>query len=255
VFFVLLRLKVAALKAENSLLKGLGHHRLRGMLHTDAISNSGSRSTIVSKQRLAGMLAMLLAILGFVAGCETPAPEFPVPTTAEGFATNHTETVILREGDVLQIRFPGAQNLNATPHIQRDGTITLSLVGAIKAAGKTLAELQDDLLKAYATQIDSKVIEVDLVTSQFPVFVTGAVLRPNKVMSDHPMTVLEAIMECGGFDYTKANLKGVKVLRHDGKHLKSFTLNLKRTMTGLPDQQFYVQAEDIIYVPEKFNWF
>jgi len=63
-------------------------------------------------------------------------------------------------------------------------------------------------------------------------------------------------MECGGFDYTKANLKSVTVLREDGKRLKSFTVDLKKVMKGFPTkEQFYVQPEDIVFVPERFNWF
>ena len=135
-------------------------------------------------------------------------------------------------------------------------TITALLVGEVKAAGKTLAELHEELLKVYKDQIESKQIDVELVSSEFPVYVTGAVLSPHKVMSDHPMTVLQAIMECGGFDYTKANLKSVTVLREDGKRLKSFTVDLKKVMKGFPTKdQFYVQPEDIVFVPERFNWF
>ncbi len=57
-------------------------------------------------------------------------------------------------------------------------------------------------------------------------------LRPGKISSDHPITALEAIMEAGGFDYTKANLKNVKVIRQEGSQTKNYILNLKRVMEG-----------------------
>jgi protein involved in polysaccharide export with SLBB domain len=94
-----------------------------------------------------------------------------------------------------------------------------------------------------------------LLSSAFPVYVTGAVLEPGKVLSDHPITVLEAIMERGGFDYSKANLKSVEVLRQEGGVLKSYNLNLKAVMDGKPVEQFFLRPSDIIYVREKFQWF
>jgi len=114
---------------------------------------------------------------------------------------------VLREGDVVKLTFPGAPNLNATTTIQRDGNINLVFLGPVKAAGKKPLELKQDVLQLYADKVESKELNIELVTDAFPVFVTGAVGRPGKVMSDHPMTVLQAVMEVGGPDYVRANLK------------------------------------------------
>jgi protein involved in polysaccharide export with SLBB domain len=98
-------------------------------------------------------------------------------------------------------------------------------------------------------------VTVEVESSSFPVYVTGAVLRPGKITSDHPITALEAIMEAGGFDYTKANLKAVEVVRQEGDQTKNYTLNLKLTMEGKVNKPFYLKPSDIVYVPEKFSWF
>jgi len=62
-------------------------------------------------------------------------------------------------------------------------------------------------------------------------------------------------MEAGGFDYTKANLKAVVVIRQEGNQTKKYNLNLKRVMDGEVSEPFYLKPSDIIYVPEKFSWF
>lgn len=173
-------------------------------------------------------------------------------------ATNrppNAESLLLREGDTLRITFPGAPNLNANPQIRRDGKINLSLVGEVLAAGITPAELEKQLVKLYADQLLNKEVNVSVESSSFPVFVTGAVLRPGRVNSQRPITALEAIMEAGGFDYTKANLKGVRVIRHNKDKVEHFDLNLKRVMNGDASDTFYLKPSDIIYVPQKFNWF
>jgi hypothetical protein len=74
-------------------------------------------------------------------------------------------------------------------------------------------------------------------------------------LSDHPITALECVMESGGFDFAKANLKNVTVLRQESGRLKSFTLNMKEVLDGKVTEQFYMKPSDIIYVREKFAWF
>jgi polysaccharide export outer membrane protein len=195
---------------------------------------------------------LTLWFLALAAGCQTQAPQ---SNPLGGQASAPPEVVALREGDVLKIAFPGSPSLDTTQQIRRDGKITMPLVGEVEAAGMTTEALQQNLVKLYAPQLSSKEITVTVASSSFPVFVNGAVLRPGKIMSDHPMTAFEAIMEAGGFDYAKANLKGVMVIRQEGDHSQKYTLNLKLVMEGKGGEPFYVKPGDTIYVPEKFTWF
>ncbi len=95
------------------------------------------------------MLATLaVAILTAVAGCQTPQTNAPAETAAE-----HSDAIVLREGDVLKITFPGAPNLNDSQQIRRDGKIALSMVGEVVAAGLTPADLEKEILKLYSSQL------------------------------------------------------------------------------------------------------
>ncbi len=195
--------------------------------------------------------AVGLVLLAVVAGCQT---QRPVPTPSKQ-TTNVTEVITLRDGDVLKISFPGSANLNTTQPIRRDGMISMPLVGEVKAAGKTPKELEKDLIDLYSTQLVSKEVTVEVQSSSFPIYVTGSVLRPGRIMSDRPLTAFEAIMEAGGCDYTKANLKKVVVIRQEGDRVRKFTLNLKLVMEGKGGEPFYLKPDDTVYVPEKFQWF
>jgi len=161
----------------------------------------------------------------------------------------------LREGDVLKISFPGSPNLDTTQTIRRDGKITLQLAGEITATGMSPSDLEKEIAKAYGSQLISKEVSVTVVASYIPVFVTGAVLSPHKVVADHPITALEAIMEAGGFDYAKANLKDVRVIRYENDRAHTYFLNMKLVMQGKQTDPFYLQPFDIIYVPERFSMF
>jgi polysaccharide export outer membrane protein len=165
------------------------------------------------------------------------------------------DEIVLHEGDSVRITFPGAPNLNTVQTIRRDGRIALQLVGELQAAGLTPTAMEKELLKLYGPQLQVKEVTVAVDSSSFPIYITGAVLRPGKIMSDRPLTALEAIMEAGGFDYTKANLKSVTVLRRENGRSEHYTLNLKRALAGGEDESFNMRPSDIIYVPEKFSWF
>lgn len=209
-----------------------------------------------SKKQIHLVLTLLcLATLSGLTGCQTapeinPAQFSEIPATVQ----EHSEAIYLREGDVLKITLPGA-GIDVTQPIRRDGMIVLPLVGELKAVGLTPAQLEKAVLERLGSEVISKEITVTLVSSYFPVFVTGSVLRPGKVLSDHPMSALEAVMEAGGFDYSKANLKAITVIRQEGKQTKTFTINLKRALQQRENEPFYLKPLDIIYVPERFTWF
>jgi len=196
------------------------------------------------------LCAVGLATIVALNGCQTAGrTSFSEPDSAP------YSSIILREGDVVKIAFSGAPNLNTVQQIRRDGKIYLSMVGDVKAVGMAPSDLEKEILKLYESQLVSKQVTVTLESAQFPVFISGAVLRPGKILVDRPLTALEAIMEAGGFDYNKANLKSIRVIRHEEGQAKTFTLNLKPMLAGEKTTDFYLRPSDIIYVPEKFTLF
>ncbi len=221
--------------------------------------NETSSSALSRRVRLA-LGAGAMAILVLSSGCQGH-PDNTVSsgqnkTAHQTASQQNAETLTLREGDVLKVSFPSSPNLDATQTIRRDGKIALTLIGEIQAAGLKPAELQNELLKLYAPQLVSKEILVSVVSSSITAFVTGAVLRPGKIVSDHPITALEAIMEAGGPDYAKANLKSVVVIRQEANgKTRNITVNLKQVIEGKSNEPFYLQPSDIVYVPEGFSMF
>lgn len=198
------------------------------------------------------VLAVALIGLSGIIGCTTPSYQ----DLAMGGATQKPEPVLLREGDVVAITFPGAPNLNGPPQqIRRDGKITLPSIGEVTAAGKTVERLQQTLITLYSGQLVMKEINVTVESSIFSVYVTGSVLKPGRIDANRPITALEAIMEAGGFDYNKSNMKEVTVTRTTKGHVEHFSLNLKRVLEGKDSGTFYLKPSDIVFVPERFTWF
>jgi polysaccharide export outer membrane protein len=215
---------------------------------------------------LAALVALPLAFLLLVTGCQTQnsakaskseeaAISKAMQYSSVPTMSTNADLLLLHEGDTLSVTFAGAPDLNTVATIRRDGRITLKSLGEFKAAGLTPSEMEKQLIQLYGSQLQTKDVTVAVQSSAFPVYVTGAVLRPGKIMSDRPITALEAIMEAGGFDYTRANLKAVRVLRTQNDRTDHYTLNLKKVLQGEESEQFHLKPADIIYVPEKFTLF
>jgi protein involved in polysaccharide export with SLBB domain len=202
------------------------------------------------------LAALGLGLLTAITGCQTPYSEAPVEQTRnQPEASKPPEVQTVGEGDVLRISFPGAPNLDTAQQIRRDGRITLSMVGEVIAAGLTPTELEKELIRLYSSQLLSKEVTVTVISSSFVVFVTGAVIHPGKIVSNHPISALEAVMEAGGFDNTRADLKAVVVIRQEGGQTKKYSVNLKLVLEGKQSEPFFLKPSDIVYVPVKFSWF
>ncbi|HLX69317.1 MAG TPA: polysaccharide biosynthesis/export family protein [Verrucomicrobiae bacterium] len=211
-------------------------------------STTRSRFTINWQIFVTAFLGTL--VLVFANGCQT-ANTHEMQAIAAVKADQ--SPMVLKEGDSVKISFPGAPSLDTTATVRRDGKITLPNGGEMDVVGNTPTQLEKKLADYYKDKLISKEVIVSIQSSSFPVFVTGAVMKPGKIFSDHPLTVLEAVMEAGGFEYSKANLKKVKVVRE--KPAGNFTLDFKGFLGGRTVESFYLQPYDIIYVPEKFTWF
>lgn len=201
------------------------------------------------------LFGVLLTICTIVSGCATSSTNKAAHPAAATADQANPDMLVLREGDVVSVSFPSSANLDSSQQIRRDGKILLPLIGEVTAAGLTPEELQTNLTQLYAPQISTKQLIVTVQASSFPVFVTGAVVHPGKILSNHPITALDAVMEAGGFNYTTANLKDVRVIRNENGVMKKYSLNLKLVLEGRESRPFYLQPSDIVYVPERFSFF
>ncbi len=197
------------------------------------------------------LLAVAAFALSAAASAQAADPSGAVPT-GQGPA------LTLREGDIVKITFPGAPDLNPPEPLQirRDGKITLPIIGEVMAADRTPSDLQNSLIGLYSKQIQSKEVVVTVISSSFSVFVDGAVLHSGKITVNHPLTILEAVMEAGGFDYNKANTEKVSVIRKQegADKYTYYTVNLKAVIAGKRNDLFYLQPGDMVHVPERFAW-
>ena len=170
-----------------------------------------------------GILAvgMFLASLVFT-GCNSlndlpPVDTQPItPVTQSTQAAQAASNVaVFHVGDTVNVTFSGAP-ISPDPHeeqIKEDGTITLYLIGAVKAAGKTAGELQTEILTNYVPKYYVR-LTVTVKPGERYYFVTGEVKAPGKQIYTGETTVLKAISTAGGFrDFASHT---VKLIRTNG---------------------------------------
>ncbi len=190
----------------------------------------------------------LISILTFLtlagAGCQTDVNS----TTLSG-QTEPPKHVVLAPGDVLKLTFSSAPELNQSQKIRADGKLSLPLVGEVDAAGKTVGQLQSELIELYKPQLKIPEVTVSLEGSVTTVTVSGAVAKPGRITFERPTTVFQAIMQAGGpSEY--GNLRHVRLIRNVSGVEKSQVLNLQGIFRGEPTKPFYVRDGDVIHVPQ-----
>lgn len=197
-------------------------------------------------QKVAAFSIQLVALVGTLlhAGCGGTGGTLPRALAAPTPGA-------LAPGDSVKITFSGAPDLNQVQRIRADGKLSLPRIGQVQAAGKRMGDFQDEITRRYKTELQDNEVVVSLESSSVPIYVTGAVTRPGKVVLDRPMTVFDALMEAGGAS-NLGNLHKVVLVRSGNGHHYSEKFDLSKPLKGGTADAFYVRAYDTIYVPEKF---
>src|SRR5438552_15645745 len=180
--------------------------------------NGSSCSEVTQPQRIfflklrglssvAGFLTILTMLAFVEVGCETETTGQSLSGQAE--VPKH---VLLASGDVVKLTFSAAPELNQAQKIRVDGKLSLPLIGEVDAAGKTVGQLQSDLIQLYKPQLKTPEVTVSLEGSITTVTVSGAVAKPARITFERPTTVFQAIMQAGGpSEY--GNLRHVRLHR------------------------------------------
>ena|SRR5215210_196404 len=192
---------------------------------------------------IASTICTLLFAVLLMAACETTVRTGVVDRVVS------TSPVVLGPGDVVRISYTTAPELNGAQKIRSDGRISLPQIGEIRAGGKTLGQLQSELMALYKTQLKNTDVVVTLDSAATQVYVSGAVKSPKKLDFDRPTTVLQAIMEAGGPN-AFGSLRKVHLIRITDGIERTQVLDLKPTIAGETTRAVYVKNGDIISVPQ-----
>jgi len=192
--------------------------------------------------RLRDRLALAaLALAGVVTLALAQAPD-----------STHVADYRFGAGDVLEVSvFAGGElQEHVTGAVAPDGSIVCPLVGALRAAGRTVADLSADLRTRLGRDYyrDPRVV---VVVREFgaTVVVSGEVRHPGVYRLNDARTALGACVLAGGFtDF--ASTRGARLVRTRGGKTQLLRLDLARVSQGR-GEDIPLEAGDRLDIPRR----
>jgi polysaccharide export outer membrane protein len=201
------------------------------------------------------VFAVAIVALGVVlaAGCGSSIPHYDYAKEPDP----RSKELTLGVGDSIAINVWENANLSTEATIRPDGTITMPLVGDLKAAGETPSSLKARIKTQLQNYVRLPSSGTDVVTvavrawKSYRFTIQGEVSRTGVFTSDQYVTVADALALAGGLSRF-AKRSGIVLTRRDTKtgQLRQIPLDYDALASGKrPDMNIYVLPGDTIWVP------
>jgi polysaccharide export outer membrane protein len=177
----------------------------------------------------------------------TPAPQSPSST--------ETNTHVLASDDLVEIKVYRQPDLDTRARIDRDGTMTIPLLGTISIGGKTVEEarilVRDLLAREYLVNPQVSLMIVEYAKRTFTIL--GEVQRPGtyEIPGGQRFNLLQAIAFAGGYTRIGSPAK-VTLQRMEEGRKKVIDLDAGRMAKDANVPPFEILPNDTINVGERF---
>lgn len=156
-------------------------------------------------------------------------------------------------GDVLQLGVWQVPSLDRQLTVRADGMIVLPMAGELRAAGQTLQQLEEQIVRRLG-DFNRNVTQVTLSVSEFKsrsIYVLGRVVSPGKYAYADAVGLFDLIREAGGFAEDALRTR-VKVVHRQGGEERVEYANVEAALNnGALDTLPLVRAGDTVIVPKR----
>jgi polysaccharide export outer membrane protein len=157
------------------------------------------------------------------------------------------EVYVLGPGDTIDVVIYGEADLSRSVTVKPDGTVSLALLGEVKAAGKTTKQFSDELVRLYKKYLKQPSISVTVREFRVErIYILGQVSRPGEYQLRPATGVMELLASAGG-PTNRADLAKVVVIR--GK-TEAMQLNLLEAFVANRNPDVKLLAGDVLFIPE-----
>jgi polysaccharide export outer membrane protein len=189
-----------------------------------------------------GPALVLLAAAAIVAApaAAQPAPAQPPRAAFPGY--------VFGPGDVVAITVFGHDSFNVTTRIKPDGTISMPLVGQIRAEGHTVVSLASEISRrlTQARLLKDPIVNVEIGDYQSrTVRVVGQIQRPGIYPLDQPYTLLDILLKAG---WVRGDGSREIVIRRPGAEDQAISIDA--VLKGDPAADIRLEPGLTIVVPE-----
>lgn len=192
------------------------------------------------------LLPLLLMLSGCLATSSYDYRREPDPRQLE---------YVIGPADQLSIQVWRNADVSRDVTVRPDGTITLPLIGDIRAEGLTPTQLRDEIAKRLEDFVRGEGLLVTVsvtAVNSYSFTVSGSVERPGVYSSPRYVTVLEAIQLAGGPNRF-ASPQATKLFRRTGgrgSKVRTIPIDYSAVVDGRrPEANLVLLSGDQLYVP------
>lgn len=195
-----------------------------------------------------GAVAAPAAVAVPAAPVPNPAGGVGVPAASAGASVD--ASFRLGPEDAVEIAVWKDDALKATVLVRPDGAISFPLVGEIAAAGRTLTEVREEIVRRLARFVPDPEVSVTLTrAASYRVYVLGRVNRPGDFVVGRPLDVLQALSLAGGTT-PFAREDEIRIVRRVEGRPQSLPFDLRRLRReGDLSQNIVLRSGDVLFVP------
>jgi polysaccharide biosynthesis/export protein len=159
----------------------------------------------------------------------------------------------LGPSDVIHVTVWHNVDLSGDATVRPDGTISLPLIGDLRAAGRTAAELRTEISQRLRAFIKDEAATVTVAVTQINSFrfvVSGNVEHPGAFAANHYLTVTEAIAMTGGPSRFASPVETVIIRTDAAGKTRRIPIDYPSILDGKhPEHDLAIMPGDLIYVP------
>ncbi len=196
------------------------------------------------RSRAASLLAALGAFFLF-AGCGGPKLDPTMINPMEELTIPYR----VHPGDSLSVKFKYHPDDDSQVTVNTDGKLSLAVTGPMSVGGLLIPEVEKMIAERSARYLRNPVVTVTVTESQARAFICGEVTDQGYVTLNRPTTVLQAVVERGGF-IPGADLSKVIVVSYEAGKQRARAIDLKAEVSGQPQDRTLLQADEVVFVPK-----
>jgi polysaccharide biosynthesis/export protein len=152
--------------------------------------------------------------------------------------------------DALEISVWKDESLKAATLVRPDGGISFPLIGEVMVAGKTAAQVRDEVTRRLDKYVPEPVVNVAVVrVASYRVYVLGRVNKPGEYPLGRTVNVLQALSLAGGVTPFAVE-EGIRIIRKVGSESVSIPFDYSRVLRGGDmSQNIMLKSGDVVLVP------
>lgn len=161
-----------------------------------------------------------------------------------------TDGYLINPGDRLEISVWKEPDLQRNVMVRPDGAFSFPLAGNIAAAGRTVTEIEDELVSRLSRYIPDLVLTTTVIeVSGNRIFVIGQVKRPGAFVMNPVVDVIQALALAGGTT-PFASVKNIRILRRENEVQRAISFDYTDVTVGRSlEQNILLKSGDVVVVP------